>query len=420
MWRPRQLPNPSLQSDEELIYQRSFEMSSKITVAMSGGVDSAVAAALLLREGHQVEGVFMKNWSPETLQSLSDCPWEQDQADAAAACAHLSIPFRSLNFEREYKTRVVEYFLAEYAAGRTPNPDVLCNSEIKFAAFLDAALAEGAEMIATGHYAQVEHGDIPVLRRGVDTTKDQSYFLHRLNGVQLGRALFPLGGMPKTRVRELAAEFGLPNARKKDSQGICFIGHIDLKKFLHEHISGTPGEVFLLPAYQENVPFEQRLAAAELVGAHSGVAFATLGERAGSMVDNKRYKSLRLGQEVPPIYLLEKDIPQNRLYVTESHDDPDFSPQWIGIGNFRLTGGTGDEEMGESITPLLPHLSLQIRYQQRERPGIAELRQEGETVWIRPNSPLWSPAPGQFAVLYNADRVIGGGVIGELKREREW
>ena len=386
----------------------------KITVAMSGGVDSAVAAALLLREGHEVEGVFMKNWSPETLQSLNDCPWEQDQADAAAVCAHLGIPFRSLNFEREYKTRVVEYFLAEYASGRTPNPDVLCNSEIKFKAFLDLALENGAQMIATGHYARVEDG---ALFRGLDPGKDQSYFLHRLNGWQLGRALFPLGALPKSRVRELAAEFGLPNARKKDSQGICFIGHIDLKKFLHEHISGTTGGVLLLPEHVAGLAFEARLAAAQPVGFHSGVAFATLGERGGSLIDNGTYKALRPGQEVPPVYVLEKDIPRNRLYVTENRADPDFYPAWIGIEDFRFTGGSGDGAAEESLTPLLPRLSLQIRYQQKERPGIAEMREDAGLLWMRAQSPIWSPAPGQFAVLYEFDRVVGGGVIAQVTRE---
>jgi len=387
-------------------------MPEKVIVAMSGGVDSSVAAALLQQQGYQVEGVFMKNWSPESMQSLTDCPWEQDQADAAAVCAHLQIPFRSINFEREYKERVVDYFLAEYAAGRTPNPDVMCNKEVKFAVFLEQALAAGAEKVATGHYAQIRKmGETYHLYKGIDPKKDQSYFLYTLGQEQLSRVIFPLGGYRKPEVRELAKQFKLPTAEKKDSQGICFIGHLDLKKFLMEHISAKPGETYLLPPYAGQA-YQERRARAERVGEHDGVMFYTVGERAGQVVDNGRYRQLRDNADVPVLYVLDKDVEGNLLYITEAHNDPGF-----------LAGTVWLEEWSSPTEhfpqgPLEGH-TCQVRYHQEPAVRVHSITSYNNRVRVETGTTpaVWATAAGQSLVVYGPDdEVVGGGVIGDFER----
>ena len=374
----------------------------KIVVAMSGGVDSSVAAALLQQQGYEVEGMFMKNWSPDTIQSLTDCPWEQDQADAAAVCEKLGIPFRSINFEKEYKERVVDYFLREYAAGRTPNPDVMCNKEIKFDAFLKAATEMGADHIATGHYARVEERDGRFrLLRGVDAKKDQSYFLYALNQEQLSRSVFPLGEMTKDKVRELAIQFDLPTAQKKDSQGICFIGHIDLKKFLMEEIAAKPGATYLLPEYDPAKTFEERLKASYWVGRHLGAMYYTVGERAGNIVDNGIYRRLRNGADVKPTYVVHKDGERGIIYVTDRHDDLDF-----GVYGVELEAFDGIVPEGK--------LTAQIRYQQRDMATVESI--EGATIRFAKATPLMAVAEGQSLVLYKKDEVVGGGIVQRLIR----
>ena len=378
---------------------------------MSGGVDSSVAAALLQEQGYEVSGVFMKNWSPESVQSLTDCPWEQDQADAEAVCAKLGIPFRSINFEREYKERVVDYFLAEYAAGRTPNPDVMCNKEIKFKAFLKAAEDMGADFIATGHYARTDAQHR--LLRGYDRSKDQSYFLYTLGEAQLARTLFPLGELTKPEVRLLAERFELPTAKKKDSQGICFIGHIDLKKFLMEHITSQPGEVRLLPVFSRGLTFAERCAAAAVVGRHEGVAFYTVGERAGQTIDNGLYKKAT-GLDVAPLYILDKNVVENTLYVTADSNDEHFEVSRLWLTEWHTTGGAEVKEWD-------PNLVCQVRYQQSEAVGVSEVRREGTgavvTVSSFPES-LRAVAPGQSLVVYRhgAGVVVGGGIVERIER----
>jgi tRNA-specific 2-thiouridylase len=376
----------------------------KVIVAMSGGVDSSVAAALLQRQGFEVEGMFMKNWSPDSIQGLTDCPWEEDQADAAAVCEKLGIPFRSINFEKEYKERVVDYFLAEYAAGRTPNPDVMCNKEIKFKAFLAEAEKMGADLIATGHYAQkLEKDGRLYVGRGMDAGKDQSYFLWNLNQDQLARTIFPLGELPKSEVRKLAEEFGLPTAKKKDSQGICFIGHIDLKKFLFEHLTSQPGEVFLLSPYESGRGLDERLQKADLIGRHRGSIFHTIGERAGELIDNGLYRKLRNGQDVPPVYVLYKDTASNRLYLTDDAKDPQLSSGQLVLEQWHLNEG----DKSESLT-------CQVRYQQREVIEIQSISKEGNDVRVSVSPALWAVAPGQSLVIYNGSRLVGGGVVKEV------
>ncbi|MCC2631437.1 MAG: tRNA (5-methylaminomethyl-2-thiouridylate)-methyltransferase [Patescibacteria group bacterium] len=375
---------------------------------MSGGVDSSVTAALLQREGFEVEGMFMKNWSPETIQSLTDCPWEQDQADAAAVCEHLGIPFRSINFEKEYKERVVDYFLAEYAAGRTPNPDIMCNKEIKFKAFLAEAEKMGADLIATGHYVQKhEENGVFYVKRGVDPRKDQSYFLWTLSQAQLSRSLFPLGSMQKSEVRKLAEEFGLPTATKKDSQGICFIGHIDLKKFLMEQISSSSGSTYLLPSHDEKLTFSERMAKSVVAGKHQGALFYTYGERGGAVLDNGLYRKARGNADVPSVYVVHKDSQQNALYVSEEHNDPDLYSKEIIV-----EGWQGVEELeGETY--------CQVRYQQQERSLAVSLRKEGDKMVVNLQTPLWGVAAGQSLVLYHDDLVMCGGTIAGHKKGNE-
>lgn len=378
----------------------------KVIVAMSGGVDSSVSAALLKEQGYEVEGIFMKNWSPETIQTLTDCPWEQDQKDAEEVCRQLDIPFRSVNFEREYKEKVVDYLVTEYAAGRTPNPDIMCNKEIKFRIFLEKAAALGADLMATGHYVQVKDGK---LARGTDPQKDQSYFLYTLNKEQLERSLFPVGGMPKSEVRRIAASKNLVNKDKKDSQGICFIGHIDLKKFLMAQITAQPGEVRLLPAYQEGVSLAARKEQAVLVGEHLGVMFHTLGERAGEVINNGAYKKARAGQDVPPVYVLAKNIEQHYLYISEDRQDPHFFSGYLEVEDWQSTGGVFQVSDLETMSDL----TCQIRYQQQEKCEVEKIKlfEDGKIgIWLK--EPVWATAAGQSAVVYSQNRfVVGGGIL---------
>jgi tRNA-specific 2-thiouridylase len=383
---------------------------AKVIVAMSGGVDSSVAAALLKEQGHEVQGIFMKNWSPETIQTLADCPWEQDQADAAAVCEVLGIPFRSINFEKEYKERVVDYFIREYALGRTPNPDIMCNKEIKFAAFLEAAKDLGADYIATGHYARVgeENGKFRLLR-GLDTKKDQSYFLYTLGQEQLSKTFFPVGELPKERVRELAVQYNLPTAAKKDSQGICFIGHIDLKKFLMSEIAAKPGLAYLIPPYQEGESLAARQARAWVVGKHQGSMFYTIGERAGAIMDNGLYRHLNNGVDVPPTYILAKRVEENRLYITDRHDDPHFYAQELLLEDW---AGDGVDSLPSLLAENIVH--CQVRYQEKGLAEVATISSERGIVNLTTKSPVWAPASGQSVVVYAGERLLGGGVISQV------
>lgn len=274
----------------------------KIFVAMSGGVDSSVTAALLKDQGYDVQGVFMKNWSGDEFGIQSECPWENDQKDAEAVCKLLDIPFRSFNFEKEYKEKVVEYFFCEYKAGRTPNPDVLCNKEIKFGVFLEKALAMGADLIATGHYARVrlnkEINEFELLK-GVDNAKDQSYFLCELDQEQLSKTLFPIGELTKPEVRELAKKYNLPTAKKPDSQGICFVGEINVGKFLRANIKVHTGEIIDIDTNQK-------------VGEHDGIEFYTIGQREG----------LQIGGAKEPYFVVGKDKQKNIVYVAMGKNNP--------------------------------------------------------------------------------------------------
>ncbi|MEZ0286413.1 MAG: tRNA 2-thiouridine(34) synthase MnmA [Candidatus Paceibacterota bacterium] len=380
----------------------------KVIVGMSGGVDSSVAAALLLEQGFEVEGMFMKNWSPSTLQSLTDCPWEQDQADAEKVCLELGIPFRSINFEQEYKEKVVDYFLREYAAGRTPNPDIMCNKEIKFSVFLDKAREMGADGMATGHYARVRDG---VLYRGLDARKDQSYFLYALNKSQLETAYFPVGELEKSTVREKAAALNLATASKKDSQGICFIGHLDLKKFLLEQIGAKPGRTYLLPPYVAGEAFSERVRKALVVGEHRGAMFYTIGERAGEAIDNGVLRSYTNDPDTKPVYVVATEAASNRLYVSLDRYDQDLMSTFIELEGWQTTGGDTDPSIVSTIDMKAKNglIGVQGRYQQQ--PVAVKKITAGAGVVRVETDPLWAVAPGQSLVFYEGDRVWGGGIV---------
>jgi len=314
----------------------------KIFVALSGGVDSAVTTALLVEQGYNVTGVFMKNWSGDEFGIQADCPWEKDQKDAEAVCKKLNIPFRSFNFEKEYKEKVVEYFFSEYKAGRTPNPDVMCNREIKFGIFLTKAKELGADYIATGHYARVRQNEATKefeLLKGLDSNKDQSYFLCELTQEQLKYSMFPIGEYTKPEIRKLAEEFDLPVAQKPDSQGICFVGEINVAKFLRSNIDIHPGEI---------VDIDSK----KTVGKHDGVEFYTIGQREG----------LHIGGSKEPYFVVSKDKNENIVFVAMGRDNAHlFSNQlkyddilWVNkIENIELKNLTasiryrGNAEKGE-------------------------------------------------------------------------
>ncbi len=338
----------------------------KVFVGLSGGVDSAVTAALLLQAGAKVYGVFIKGWYPPELP----CTWAADRRDAMRVAAHLRIPFHTLDASAEYKKSVIDYLIAEYGAGRTPNPDIMCNRDVKFGAFYDLALKHGADYIATGHYARSENGK---LLRGVDADKDQSYFLWAMAPNALSMATFPLGGLTKSEVRKLAVEFKLPNAAKRDSQGICFLGPISMDDFLRAELAIVPGR-----ATDE---------AGNEVGGHNGVLLHTLGERVSLT-----------GAENGPWYVLKKDIPNNLLIVSKERE--------VAHGLRSLTMG----QMNWFRKALEgEQLAAQFRY---HGPSITGTFDFTTSAFI-PDAKLSEPiAAGQSLVLYQGDEVLGGGIIG--------
>lgn len=353
-------------------------MSKKrVVVGLSGGVDSSVAALLLKEQGYEVIGLFMKNWEDDDTDEY--CSSKQDLLDAVAVADRLDIDIDAVNFAKEYKERVFSYFLAEYAAGRTPNPDVLCNAEIKFKAFLDHAMTLGADYIATGHYARVRRqGERVELLKAVDASKDQSYFLHRLNQAQLARALFPLGEMLKVDVRRLAKQAGLITYDKKDSTGICFIGERPFREFLSRYLPKTPGEMVTPDG--------------RIVGRHDGLAYYTIGQRQG----------LGIGGAGEPWFVAGKDMAANRLLVVQGHDHPLLLQGRAVAMDLSWVAGTAPVAGGL--------LGAKARYRQADAAcaitGLAEGRLE-----VRFETPQWAITPGQSLVLYDGDVCLGGGVL---------
>ena len=357
----------------------------KVVIGMSGGVDSSVAAWMLKEQGYDVVGLFMKNWEDDDDSEY--CSTRQDWIDAASVADVIGVDIEAVNFASEYKDRVFADFLREYQAGRTPNPDVLCNAEIKFKAFLDHAMLLGADLIATGHYARVrEHAGSFQLMKAFDATKDQSYFLHRLNQAQLSKTLFPLGEIPKTEVRKIAEKLALPNAAKKDSTGICFIGERPFREFLNRYLSYKPGPM--------------KTPDGKVVGEHVGLSFYTLGQRKGIGVGGmKAYKNPDGSSDA--WYVAKKDVAENTLYIVQGHEHP-----WLLSSKLRADQASWIS--GEAPSPRA--MSAKTRYRQAD--VACEIAPEGDSDFaLQFMDAQWAVTPGQSAVLYDGDVCLGGGII---------
>ena len=370
----------------------------RVVVGLSGGVDSAVTAHLLKQQGHEVVGIFMKNWEDDDDSEY--CSSNIDFVDAAAVADVIGIEIEHVNFAAEYKDRVFAEFLREYQAGRTPNPDVLCNAEIKFKAFLDHAMRLGAEKIATGHYARVRQNaatGLFELLKGLDPTKDQSYFLHRLTQAQLAKTLFPVGELHKTEVRRIAAEIGLPNAKKKDSTGICFIGERPFREFLNRYIAHAPGPI------QDDK--------GRTLGRHVGLSFYTLGQRQGLGIGGVKAKGAELkaaqerGQrgvgEHEPWFVARKDLDKNVLRVVQGHDHP-----WLLSHQLQAQ----DASWCAGQPPAPGAYAAKTRYRQPDA-ACAVVRADGSGFALDFADAQWAVTPGQSAVLYDGEVCLGGGVI---------
>jgi tRNA-specific 2-thiouridylase len=353
----------------------------KIVVGMSGGVDSSVAALLLKREGYDVVGLFMKNWEDDDDDEY--CSTRQDLVDCASVAEVIGIDLEVVNFSAEYKERVFSAFLAEYSAGRTPNPDVLCNAEIKFKAFLDHATSLGADRIATGHYARVQEAEGRFeLLKARDLSKDQSYFLHRLDQGQLARVMFPLGEMKKVDVRKVAKEAGLHNFAKRDSTGICFIGERPFREFLNRYLPTRPGPM--------------RTPEGRTVGEHVGLSFYTIGQRRGVGIGG--LKNAAGGAW----YVCGKDLEKNELIVVQGHDHPLLLSRTLRAEDLAWVSG----ELPRTGAPY----SAKTRYRQAD--AKCRIRNSGEEdLEVEFTAPQWAVTPGQSVVLYEGDACLGGGVI---------
>lgn len=354
-----------------------LEKPKTVFVGMSGGVDSSVTAVLLKNAGYHVVGVYMKNWSKD-LPGMK-CPWAEDLADAKRVATKLDIDFRIFDFETEYHAKVVDYMIEEFRKGNTPNPDVMCNQEIKFKLFYDIAMSQGADFIATGHYAVSEGGN---LKLATDANKDQTYFLYRISDEAISRTLFPLGKMLKPEVKQLAAEFGLDNAYKKESMGVCFVGEVGIKDFLQEYIEVTPGQIIDRDTN-------------EVLGTHEGAVFYTIGQRHG----------LNLGGGLP-YYVVGKDMEKNQVFVSKNLNHLNLWTKTLKLKDVIIR--QIHQESG-NIQPNLSELTCRVRH----RAPLIACSFNPETNEVTLNEEIKHPAAGQSVVFYAGDVCIGGGIIAE-------
>jgi tRNA-specific 2-thiouridylase len=392
----------------------------RVVVGLSGGVDSSVAAGLLLEAGHEVIGLYMRNWHDDQVTVDNACPWVDDAQDAMLVAEHLGVPFQVLDLSDAYKSRIVDYMFAAYAAGLTPNPDVLCNREIKFDLFVEAAKSLGAEAVATGHYCRNRRVSTPEgtqfeLLSGVDPDKDQSYFLCQVTQEQLAFALFPVGDLRKSEVRDLARKWALPTAEKKDSQGLCFVGKIRLPVFLQQSIAPKDGDIReiapdhpkLIARNQERftdpwadiVPVRYEAADGLVVGTHPGAQFYTVGQRKGLMVGGKAL----------PLFVLSKDVHTNTLYVGMGSEHPGLLRRALRVqsGDVHWVNPSLQMKVGEESRAF----QIRFRYRQPLQSGKLEMREDG--LYIQFDAPQTGIAAGQFAAWYLDDQLAGSGSISD-------
>jgi tRNA-specific 2-thiouridylase len=356
---------------------------TRVVVGMSGGVDSSVAALILKEQGYDVIGIFMKNW--DDTDEFGVCTATEDYDDVIRVCNQIGIPYYAVNFEKQYWDKVFTYFLDEYKAGRTPNPDVMCNKEIKFKAFLDHAMKLGADYLATGHYARIDRSgsDVKMLR-GVDNNKDQTYFLNQLSQSQLEKVMFPIGELEKKRVREIAAEAGLATAAKKDSTGICFIGERNFKQFLGQYLPAQPGNMVTFDGVK--------------MGRHDGLMYYTIGQRHG----------LGIGGSGDPWFVGGKDLEKNELYVVQGFDNEKLYSDSLNAAN---VGFTMDHGMPDTF-----RCTAKFRYRQADTGVTVQMIGNGQAN-VTFDEPVRAITPGQAVVFYDGDNCLGGGTIDEVFKE---
>ena len=387
--------------------------SKRVVVAMSGGVDSSVAACLLKKDGYDVLGIFMKNWHDTNVTISKECPWLEDSNDAMLVAEKLSIPFQVIDLSKEYKKKIVDYMFEEYKNGRTPNPDVLCNREIKFDIFLDIAINLGADYIATGHYAQIKQSKknnqtLFSLLAGRDKSKDQSYFLCQLNQSQLSKTIFPIGQYEKKKVRQIAEENDLITANKKDSQGLCFIGKVKLPDFLQQRLKPKKGQVILIDqnhdcfkstnklndVYYNSKEINYKKMDGQIIGDHNGAHFFTVGQR----------KGLSIGGRKKPIYVLGTDVVNNIVYVGEGSKHP-------GLFRLALRVRSGDMHFVSDVYKKLKINNFKARIRYRQALQDVSLIKKSKNYFFIFKKPQKAITRGQFIAVYNNDELICSGII---------
>jgi len=394
----------------------------RVVVGLSGGVDSSVAAYLLQQEGYEVIGLFMKNWHDTSVTISKECPWVEDSTDAMTVAETLGIPYQTIDLSEEYKERIVDYMFAEYQRGRTPNPDVLCNREIKFDIFLKAAMQLNADFVATGHYCRKEiikreGKEIFQLKAGLDKNKDQSYFLCQLNQKQLSKALFPIGHLEKSEVRKIAAEAGLNTAEKKDSQGLCFIGKVKLPEFLQQQLKPKKGDIIEIekehPLFKANKEFDKKNTSLEAlqslsqdyiytpesgekVGEHNGAHYFTIGQR----------KGINVGGKIEPLFVIDTDTKANTIYVGQGTDHAGLYRPGLKVPNTDIHWVREDLKL--NVEDKLKVMA-RIRYRQALENAILHQKEDGLYIIFKHDQR--GIAPGQFVAWYAGDELLGSGVI---------